>query len=52
MKQPPEWCERTLEQVLLEKDDKPDIRGDQTIVYDGNKEAERKASLLVGKGFF
>lgn len=41
-KVPPDWCEKPLEQVILEPDAKPDIRPDEDarLVRDGNMAAE------------
>jgi len=38
--EPPEWCERPLEQVMLGPRDVVDIQGDKGLVYDGNRDAE------------
>ena len=46
---PPDWCERPLEQVILNPDDKPDLREDARLVYDGNSQAENRAEELKSK---
>ena len=46
----PEWCERSLEQTILNPDEKTDIKPDSHMEYDGNdlaklhhKDKEQKA---------
>lgn len=39
-KAPPEWCERTLEQVILPSEEQVEVRPDVMLVHDGNKAAE------------
>lgn len=49
VQQPPEWCDRPLEQVLLTSDAPADIMADSTIVFDGNDVAERKERNVLSK---
>lgn len=37
---PPQWCERILEQTILEPNEKVNIEPDKRLVFDGNKVAE------------
>ena len=38
-REPPDWCERTLEQVVLGKNDDFEARGDKPVEFDGNEQA-------------
>ena len=40
MTRPPEWCERVLEQTILEPEEKVELEKDSSLVYDGNRLAE------------
>ena len=42
MKVPPDWCERPLEQVVLEPKAEIEARPDVTLVADGNGVAEHR----------
>jgi hypothetical protein len=43
---PPEWCERPLEQVILSPTEDVDIKKDAAVVYDGNHRAEHRADWI------
>jgi hypothetical protein len=47
--QPPEWCERPLEQVILPSDVPVEIMADSTLVFDGNEVAKRKEANVLNK---
>jgi hypothetical protein len=47
--QPPDWCERALEQVILPSDAEVDIMGDKNIVFDGNDAADYKRKFILGR---
>jgi len=42
MTEPPDWCEKPLEQLLLAPKAEVEARPDETLVQDGNKVAERR----------
>lgn len=39
-REPPEWCERPLEQAITAADEDVDIDADKPLVYDGNNTAK------------
>ena len=46
---PPNWCERPLEQVVLDSDADIEARPDETMMYDGNPEAQRHLEERMAK---
>lgn len=47
--EPPEWCERPLEQVVLEPDADVEARPDGKIEYDGNGAAQTHREMRMAK---
>jgi hypothetical protein len=50
-KQPPEWCERILEQTILNENEEADIEADKKLVYDGNDAAEFHSQRKKDRGW-